>query len=556
MPSASETRLDTPFAIGEWRVEPDTLRLQRGDEAVKLEPKVMEVLLCLAREAGKVVSRQQIEATVWPGVVVCYDSLGSTIIKLRKAFNDDPRNPAVIETVSKKGYRLLLTPGLLPAEQPLGTRATAEPKMSSWKRPVFFLLAGIAAIAVAVASYFQFVSGTRTHPVPTLAVLPFKNLSNDPSQEYFSDGITSDLITDLSNLSGIEVIAWSSVFPYKNADPDLRQLREDLGVDYIVEGSVRKSGTTLRVSARLVNAGDGVSVWADRFDADFSDVFKIQDETTAKIISALQVKVTDKEKQRIAQVFTDSIEAYDEFLKGWTHFWRYTRDDNRQARNYYRKAVELDDNFARAYANLAVTYSFDYLNGWSEDPQASLAKAHAYTEKALALDDSLPQVQWASGIVNTYSRNYEVAITAAEKAIANAPNFADGYGLLATVLNYAAQPKKAEQAMHKAMRLNPRHPFIYQMILGQIYFNLYEYEKAELLFTSALDRNPTAQEVRLWLTATYANMGRIEDASWELEQIRIGGGELTVASVEKTFPIKDPALRKHLLDGLIKAGLN
>jgi len=549
--SATDVNPNTPFALGDWYVNPATLRLWRGDIEVKLEPKVMEVLLCLARARGDVVSRQEIEEAVWPGLVVGYDSLGSAIIKLRKALDDDPRNPAFIETVPKKGYRLIT----LPAPVDTATSVISQPARPPFARSAVVWLSALGIALLLVFAYVQFLADKPVVRVPALAVLPFENLSNDPAQEYFSDGMTSDLITDLSKISGIAVIAWSSVFSYKNSDIDVRQLKEELDIDYVVAGTVRKIGSTLRVSARLINAENGVNVWADRFDADIHDVFAIQDDATAKIVSSLKVKLTDSEKKNIAQVYTNSIAAYDEFLRGWTHFWRYTRDDNRQAREFYLKAIDLDKDFARAYANLAVTYSFDYMNGWSAAPEQSLQQAHFYATRAAALDASLPQVQWAVGIVNTYSKNYDAAIVAAEKAIAHAPNFADGYGLLATVLNYAAKPKKAEQAMQKAIRLNPRHPFIYKMILGQIYFNLYEYQKAEAHFTSALERNPTAQEVRLWLAATYANMGRTADAGWELDQIRANGGELTVESVEKFIPIEDPSFRKHLLDGLIKAGL-
>jgi tetratricopeptide (TPR) repeat protein len=165
-------------------------------------------------------------------------------------------------------------------------------------------------------------------------------------------------------------------------------------------------------------------------------------------------------EQLESTVWRGVIVGYDAFLKGWQYLWRYTREDNAQAREYYLKVIELDPDFARAYANLAVTHAFDYMNGWSDDPQDTLEQANTYIEEAVRLDERLPQVHWAVGIVNTYAQNYEVAIRAAEKAIAQSPNFADGYGLLATVLNYAGKPEEARQVMHKAMRLNPRHPFI------------------------------------------------------------------------------------------------
>lgn len=527
----SENNLDTRFTIGDWLVEPDALRIVRGDIEKKLEPKVMQVLVHLAHNSGQVVSRQQLESTVWQGVIVGYDSLGSTIIKLRKAFNDDSRNPAIIQTIPKKGYRVIAPVRFVGGPT---TDIDSRPTGSSSKHHSKTNLRVILSIALVIAAllladrWFSGPTRIESLQTPRLAVLPFKNLSADPRQEYLSDGITADLITDLANVENVAVIARNSTFVYKNTDIDVRRIKEELGVDYVVEGSVRKADKKVRISARLIDASNGINVWADRFDAEFSDMFAIQDKVVERIVSSLEIRLSEQEKNRIAAVYTDSIVAYDYFLQGWQYFWRYTREDNKQAREYYLKAIELDQNFARAYANLGVTYAFDYMNGWSDDPKNTLQQANKYISKAVQLDDRLPQVHWAVGIVNTYGQNYDIAIQAAEKAISQSPHFADGYGLLATVLNYAGQPERARQVMQKAMQLNPRHPFIYKMILGKIHFNLREYEEAANYFTQAVDRNPTAQEVRLWLAATYVYLGKRDDASWELEQIQNSGTELSV----------------------------
>lgn len=564
MTDQSNIALDLPFFVGDWLVDPAALRLAREDYEVKIEPKVMEVLLCLVQNAGQVVSRQDIESAVWQDIIVGYDSLGSTIIKLRKAFNDDSRSPSIIETVPKKGYRLI--PPIRQVSVRDSTQQVNTDTVSSGQKPVQhnnLVVIGVVAILIVIAAVFLFVKGNKTTPedkdvrasIPTLAVLPFKNLSNDPQQDYFSDGIASDLITDLSKITGIAVIARNSTFAYKNSDVDVRHLSKELNVDYVIEGSVRKVDDKVRISARLINARDGINVWADRFDSSYSDVFAIQDEVTAKIVSSLEIKLSETEKDRIAQIYTNNIEAYDYFLQGYQDFWKFTKDDNQQARTYFLKAIEVDQNFARAYANLAMTYSFDYINGWSEDPENTLGLAGQYANKALAINDSMPQVQWAVGIVYTYSKNYDAAMIAAEKAITQSPNFADGYGLLATILNYAAKPEKARDVMRKAMKLNPRHPFIYKVIFGEIHFNLHDYSNAAMYLNQALERNPDAQEARLWLAATYAYLNKLDDASWELEQIRNSGVELTAEYIDQYIPLKDPAARNHLVNGLIKAGL-
>ncbi len=566
MDKQTNIALELPFFIGDWMVDPAALRIARDDYEIKIEPKVMEVLLCLVKNAGQVISRQQIESAVWPDVIVGYDSLGSAIIKLRKAFKDDPRQPSIIETVPKKGYRLI------PDIRQIGVGDTAKQVIGKPESPVpkyspgnnVAVAAVIAVLILVVVSVILLVQSKTSNTVntaartqiPSLAVLPFKNLSDDPQQEYFSDGIASDLITDLSKIDGIAVIARNSTFAYKNTDIDVRQIKEELDIDYVIEGSVRKVGSKVRISARLINASDGVNLWADRFDADVGDIFAVQDEVTTKIVSALEIKLTDAEKTRVAQKYTSNIEAYDYFLQGYQAFWKFTRDDNHSARTYYLKAIELDKNFARAYANLALTYSFDYINGWNKDPVAALEHAARYANKALEINDSMPQVQWAVGLVNTYSKNFDEAISAVEKAIAQSPNFADGYGLLATILNYAAKPEKAREVMIKAMKLNPRHPFIYVVIFGEIHFNLHDYSNAAKYLNQALERNPDAQEARLWLAATYAYQDKLDEASWELDQIRNAGVNLTAEYIDLHIPLKDPAAKNHLVDGLIKAGLS
>jgi len=214
-----------------------------------------------------------------------------------------------------------------------------------------------------------------------------------------------------------------------------------------------------------------------------------------------------------------------------------------------------DSNFSRAYANLALTYAYEAFAGWTDDRTFILAQANKYAQKAIELDDSLPQVHWAAGFTALVDRNYQFAVSEAEKVIALDPNYADGYGLMATTLNYAAKPKDALQYMLKAMRLNPRHPYPYKMILGEIYFNLHDYDNAIENFNLALERNPAAQEPRLWLAAAYAYTGQIEDAQWELQNIRLVNPEIAIAKIENDIPLKDPVQLKHLIDGLYKAGL-
>ena len=267
------------------------------------------------------------------------------------------------------------------------------------------------------------------------------------------------------------------------------------------------------------------------------------------------MKLSSLEQLQVARKYTSSFQAYDHFLQGWQHFWEYSKESNILAKEHFNKAIKLDPQFARAYANLALSYAYDVLNGWTNTPEKNLDYAKELSQKAITLDDQLAQVHWAVGFTALISRDYQFALSESQKVIALDPNNADGYGLLATTLNYAAKPQDALIYMQKAMQLNPLHPSVYKLILGEIYFNLHKYNNAVKQFEYALKRNPNNQESRLWLTASYAHLGRIDDANWELENIRNNDPTISIENIESVIPLKDPMQLKHLVDGLYKAGL-
>jgi len=406
MDEIAVTMTQEVFWIANWQVNPSTCRIKSDFTEIKLEPKVMAVLLVLARHAGQVLSRDQIETMVWQDMVVGYDSLASSINKLRKAFGDNSKNPKFIETVPKRGYRLI-------AEYKIATQSLNHDVEQLTKNPIkagrddSFLANKFSFITIVIICVFVFVLWLVPEQVnepmksqsgkPIIAVLPFQNLSNDKTQDYFSDGMTADIITDLSKISSIAVIAQNSVFAYREPQ-DVRQLGKDLGVTHIVEGSVQKAGITIRISARLVDTRSGFNLWTDRFDGKLNHIFKLQDEVTQKVVSSLEISLTESERQKVAQLYTKSIEAYDEFLKGWQSFWFMSQEANHRARDHFNKALELDDNFARAYANLALTYAYDYLNAWHPEPSYSMRQAKYFSKKAVLFDPSIPQVHWVESL--------------------------------------------------------------------------------------------------------------------------------------------------------------
>ena len=317
-----------PFLVADWTVDASANRLWRDGTEVRLEPKVMSVLVYLAGHPGQVVSRDELETKVWTGMVVGYDAVTNTIIKLRRALGDDPRAPRIIETISKQGYRLIAdvgptvgegpTPDAVAPEKPAPAATAAGPR----RRPLA-LAAGLLALLLAaafVAFYIFQLSHEGTDAVsspvqpPSIAVLPFDNPTADASQEYFSNGITEDLITDLSKVSGLLVVARESAFAYKDSAESSGRIGRELGARFLLRGSLRREGQQLRLNVRLIDTRDGRALWAERYDRQLDDIFRIQDELAAEIVSALEVKLAPEDRRRLARNHEASVEAYDRTL--------------------------------------------------------------------------------------------------------------------------------------------------------------------------------------------------------------------------------------------------
>lgn len=557
-----------PFQIAGWRVEPAANRLLREGEEVRLEPRAMRVLVYLAEHPGRVVSRQELEAVVWRGMVVSYDALTNAIVKLRRAFDDDPRHPTVIETISKNGYRLIAkvarvaeTPSA-PAPEALPESApAAEPSKRQGRRPA--LAAGLAAVLLTILAIGAWL--LRPEPdgngapapgrPPTVAVLPFQNLSAQEGKEYFADGITEDLITDLSRVSGIHVLASDSVFPYKGSAAPERRIGRELGVRYLLRGSVRREGGRLRLNVRLVDSGDGRALWAERYDRELTDIFRIQDELTARIVSALEVELAPADRRRLARDYEASVDAYDALLRGLADYGRRSQEGNELAKRHFERAIALDPGFARAYAALALAHSRDAVDGWTANAADALGRAEILVDQAARLDPSVPQIYFVRGQIALYRADHAQAIRQAEQAIVREPGYADGHALLAWVLHFAGRPAQGLEVMERAVRLNPRMPSIYRLVRGALHYSLGYLDRAAADLEPAVDMNPTYQMLRLWLAAAYAGSGELEAARWQAAELRALNPDFVLEHVRRAYPIRDPVYRERLLADLRKAGL-
>src|SRR5262249_30337607 len=372
------------------------------------------------------------------------------------------------------------------------------------------LLLGVGGVATWTFSPWG--AGVRTvlelPEKPSIAVLPFVNLSDDPQQEYFSDGMTEDLITALSKVSGLFVIARTSVFTYKGKPVKVQQVSQELGVRYVLEGSVRKAAQRVRITAQLIDATTGTHLWAERYDRVLEDVFAVQDEITRNIVTALEVQLTSGEQVRLWHQGTTNPEAYDMFLRGRDHAMRKTREHTVQARRLFERALELDPGFAMAYVGLASTFTLEVRLGWSPSLAASLERARALTHKALALDDALADAYGQLGYIALLQRQHEQAITAGQHAIALSPNGADVHALLAVTLNFAGRPADGLAMIEKAMRLSPVYPSWYVHVLGMSQYLGGRYEEALAAFMHSRDRSPDAWFPYVGLVLTAVQLGR------------------------------------------------
>lgn len=569
-PGKRHTPSCEPFLIADWKVDPATNRLSRGDHTAKLEPKVMEVLMYLSAHAGKAVRREELEAAVWAGSIVGYDTLTGAIQKLRRVFHDDPKNPQVIETLSKKGYRLVAPVASLRSEPSTATRPNGEETSTSvgiWNSlshtSSLVMLITLSVLTGTAGALFWFgpwktaddMVDDISEPV-SIAVLPFDNLSGESEQEYFADGITDDLITGLAKNPALLVIARDSTFVYKAQALDVRQIAEKLAVRYVLRGSVRRAGEKVRINAQLVDTTTGGHLWAESFDGELSNIFALQDEISQTIISAMAVRMSRGSRQDFGIPLTDNSMAYDSFLVGRQRFYRYlNKEENRRAREHFEQAIEYDPNFAMAYAMLGWTHAFDVMNGWSEARDDTLLRAQELATKAISLQEALPVAYFVKGLAYREREEYVKALVEAEKAIEYDPNYANAHVLLATLLYYAGRPSEGLERIQKAMRLNPHHPYNYTFHLGQAFYILGRYEEAIDTFNKGIASNPASERLHLWLAAAYAQAGDIDEAQWEADQVLTLNPEFSLRHMQQTFPFKHSTDREHFLLGLRKAGL-
>jgi len=460
-------------------------------------------------------------------------------------------------------YRVLMEPedvGKVIGEKKIAPRR--------WQKPTLALVGVVILVIAAIAIWKYYTPPTpkievaskdkMAYPLPdmpSIAVLPFTNMSGDPQQEYFSDGITEEIITALSKVPRLFIIARNSTFTYKGKPVKVKQVAEEMGVRYVLEGSVRKTEDKLRITTQLIDALTGHHLWAEKYDRDLKDIFAIQDEISFKVVTALQVKLTDGEQALTYAGGTKNFEAYVRYLKGVDYVKRINKEGNLLARKMAEETIALDPNYPRGYRLLAMTHWLDVRLGLSKDPKQSLTESVRLYQKALAMDPSDGSARVLLGYVFTIMRQYEKGMVEAEQGVAISPNASMAHIYHGYILIFNGMHKEAIEAIKKAIRLDPLPPDFYWRCLGQAYCHVGMYEEAIAASKEALRRYPGAILTHVLLAQVYALLGRENEARAAVEQILRINPRYSVEFFRSSTPYKNPADMELMANALLKAGV-
>ena len=505
----------------------------------------------------------RLEGLAEPGGI-CISKTAFDHIETKLPYGYDFIGEQTVKNIPKPvgAYRVLMDPrvtvkGKLEEEKPAPARRT----------PILVGIAVVLVLAIIVGIWQFYMRRLSVEPAsvekmafplpdkPSIAVLPFDNLSGDSQQDYFSDGITESIITALSNVSNLFVIARNSTFTYKGKPVKMQQVAQELGVRYVLEGSVQRSGNQVRITAQLNDALKGHHLWAEKYDRKIGEIFALQDEITERVATALEVKLTEGEQARMWRRKADNPKAYEYFLRGLEIYRSFTKEDNAQARKLWEKAAELDPNYAQAWLQIGWTHYRDGRFGWTDTPAKSISQAEDLAQKTLTLDDSMPEAYSLLSVVFMARRQNDKAVAYGEKALALAPNLADLTATIGVTYLYSGRPEEAIELVKKAMRLSPYYPAWYLPVLGLAYRLTGQYEEAIATMEKWPPRDPRSMLPHMILAFTYVEAGRKEDAHAAVAEVLKRNPKASIKGYAKMIPYKDPAEIERVLESLRKAGL-
>ena len=523
---------DVEFLFSDYRLDTDRRELRRGSEAIAMEPQVFDLLVYLVENRDRVVSKDDLFASIWRGRIVSDSTLTSRINAARKAVGDSGDEQKLIRTMARKGFRFVGDVRRSTGSAPAHADPANERRQSS--RPALPL-----------------------PDRPAIAVLPFTNMTDDPAQEYFSDGISEDIITALSKLRWFFVIARNSSFVYKSKAVHLKQIADELGVGYVVEGSVRTVGERVRITAQLNDVATGSHIWAERYDRDLADVFAVQDEITEAIVAAIEPQLYAAENFRAKRKPPDSMDAWDLVMRALSHYWRVTRQDNVVAQALLEKATAIDPNYGQAFGVLATSHTFSAHMGW-EDMVTAAPIAERAAAAAILADSEDPWAHHALGCVYLFARRFDNSLAEFEAALTLNPNFSLAQGYYGLILAYCGRWEEAAAAVQRALRLSPRDPLaaVYCGIGSYAQFVGRHYDEAMRLAREGIRQRADFVGAHRVLTAAAGMAGQTDVAKAALQKLRQAQPNISLDWIAKQMPIQHDAEREHYLEGFRRSGLD
>ncbi|MCZ6772829.1 MAG: winged helix-turn-helix domain-containing protein [Proteobacteria bacterium] len=496
--------------------------MDTSGEEIAVEPQVFALLQFLIENCDRVVSKDEIIEHVWDGRIVSDGTLNSRINSARRAVGDDGKAQAVIKTFPRRGFRF------------------------------------VAALSkdddIAPAP-------TSVSDKPSIAVLPFHNLSNDPEQEYFSDGITEDIITALSRIRQFFIIARNTTFTYKGKAVDVQTVAKDLGVRYVLEGSVRKVGDRVRISAQLIDGDTGNHIWAERYDRELEDIFEVQDDITQTVVGAIEPEMAEAERERAKSKPSENLAAWDLYQRGSAFIWARDKHGNREeiqsAKNTFESVIELDPNFSDAYAGLANCYCYSLVLGHSDNREEDSDKGLSVARRAVALASDNALAQHALGFIHVARGEHDLAIHHFNASLDINPSGLLARNGLVMALVWSGKPEQAIHHLEMCLRLSPHDPVLGPTLVrfAEAYFQLGDYEISVEYATKALRR----PETQIWgncaLVSALAHLEKLDEAQKALSELLQRRSDFSISLVRKSIPITDREFLETYIDGLRKAGL-
>jgi len=521
------------FLFSDCVLDPARRELTRASQAVSVGPQVFDLLLYLVQNREHVVSKDRMIETIWGGRIVSESTLTSHINAVRKAIGDSGESQRLIRTVPRKGFRFVGEVTESPSPEQLSTEA--------------------AGVQLDVSHPALPLPGK-----PSIAVLPFQNLSGDPEQDYFADGVVEEIITALSRVRWLFVIARNSSFTYRDRNVDLKQVGRELGVGYVLEGSLRKAGDRVRITGQLIEASTGAHLWAERFEGRLDDIFELQDQIATSVVGAIAPQVELAEIERAKRNPTRCLTAYDCYLRGLAHMHRGNQEAIGEAITLFKRTVEIDGESASAHAMAAWCYFWRKINGWTTDHDEEIAEGLRLAQRAVELgrDDAVALTRGGHALAH-FTGDLDSGIALLDRAVFLNPNLASAWFLGGFLRMWHGECESAIAHFERAMQLSPVDPELYRMQAGISMAHLFarRIETASAWAERSYGNLPSFLMVVALIAATRALSGREQDATRAIDELRKLDPALRISNIMQWLPISRPEHLSIFADGLRKAGL-